>query len=127
MCGISGAINLQREVIPNLDRSLRVMNDLIKHRGPDGEGTWKHSKLHIWFAHRRLTIIDLVTGDQPMKDETGNVIIYNGEIYNYIELREELGKQNFRTASDTEVILRSYQKWGVDCVNHLRGMFAFAQ
>ena len=102
------------------------MNDLLRHRGPDGEGTWQHARRCAGFAHRRLSIIDLSTGDQPMTDPAGNWITYNGEIYNYIELREELGAANFKTTSDTEVILAAYRKWGADCVTHLRGMFAFA-
>src|SRR5262249_1450136 len=73
-----------------------------------------------------LSIIDLATGDQPMSDEAGNWLTFNGEIYNYLELRTILGAESFRTKSDTEVILRAYQKWGISCLEHLRGMFAFA-
>ena len=126
MCGIAGALNLSLAEIPRLPESLATMNRLISHRGPDGEGAWQHARRYVGFAHRRLSIIDLSTGDQPMTDPQGNWITYNGEIYNYIELREELGAANFRTTSDTEVILAAYRKWGTDCVNHLRGMFAFA-
>jgi asparagine synthase (glutamine-hydrolysing) len=126
MCGIAGALSLSTAEIPNLERRIEVMNDLLRHRGPDGEGTWHHARRCAGFAHRRLSIIDLSTGDQPMTDPAGNWITYNGEIYNYIELREELGAANFKTTSDTEVILAAYRKWGADCVNHLRGMFAFA-
>lgn len=126
MCGIAGAVKLKHEPIPGLERNLQVMNTLQQHRGPDGEGKWMHPNHHVGFAHRRLAIIDLVTGAQPMSDGAGNWVTYNGEIYNYIELRNELGLENFVTTSDTEVILRAYQKWGADCVNHLRGMFAFA-
>ncbi|KDC56809.1 hypothetical protein [Bordetella bronchiseptica] len=74
----------------------------------------------------RLSIIDLVSGAQPMRGNSGNVITYNGEIYNYIELRRELGEDSFETTSDTEVILRAYEKWGERCVDRLEGMFAFA-
>jgi asparagine synthase (glutamine-hydrolysing) len=102
------------------------MNTLQHHRGPDGEGIWQHPQGYVGFAHRRLSIIDLQTGGQPMSDGAGNWVTYNGEIYNYIELRAELGSENFVTSSDTEVILHAYRKWGVDCVNHFRGMFAFA-
>jgi asparagine synthase (glutamine-hydrolysing) len=77
-------------------------------------------------SHNRLSIIDLNTGSQPMTHPSGTVITYNGEVYNYIELREELGIGSFRTTSDTEVILAAYARWGEDCVDHLRGMFAFA-
>jgi asparagine synthase (glutamine-hydrolysing) len=126
MCGIAGALSLSLAEIPGLGQRLAAMNQLLKHRGPDGEGTWQHARRAAGFAHRRLSIIDLSTGDQPMTDRAGNWITYNGEIYNYRELRDELGAENFQTTSDTEVILQAYQKWGADCVNHLRGMFAFA-
>lgn len=106
---------------------LQVMNNLQAHRGPDGEGIWTHERGYVGFGHRRLTIIDLTpAAAQPMHSEAGLVITYNGEIYNYIELRQEIGVENFRTTSDTEVILRAYEKWGENCVDHLRGMFAFA-
>ena len=127
MCGIAGTISLTQTPIQDLDRKLSVMNDLIRHRGPDGEGIWHHPHVHVGFAHRRLTIIDLSdAANQPMKDKSGNWITYNGEVYNYKELRSELGVQNFTTNSDTEVILLAYQRWGPECVHHLRGMFAFA-
>ncbi len=126
MCGIAGALDLSLKPIPNLPQTLHVMNELQKHRGPDGKGIWQHDSQNVGFAHRRLSIIDLSTGEQPMKDQTGNWITYNGEIYNYLELRTELGPEHFVTTSDTEVILHAYGKWGVHCVDHLRGMFAFA-
>ena len=126
MCGIAGVLNLSLTEIPNLDRRLEAMNQLLRHRGPDGEGAWQHERRSVGLAHRRLSIIDLATGDQPMTDAAGNWITYNGEVYNYIELREELGAENFQTSSDTEVVLAAYRRWGKDCVTHLRGMFAFA-
>ncbi|MBI2809142.1 MAG: asparagine synthase (glutamine-hydrolyzing) [Planctomycetes bacterium] len=126
MCGIAGIINLQDRPVPNLERSLDLMNTLQKHRGPDGVGCWSHPAKLVGLAHRRLSIIDLGTGDQPMTDHAGNWLVFNGEIYNYRELRTELGEHNFRTTSDTEVILQSYLRWGPDCVKRLRGMFAFA-
>lgn len=126
MCGIAGILDLSSDLIPDLERRLCVMNQLIQHRGPDGEGTWVHPRGHAGFAHRRLSIIDIEHGSQPMRDEAGNWITFNGEIYNYIELRKEIGVDQFKTDSDTEVILRAYQKWGRACVDHLRGMFAFA-
>ncbi|HEV2415718.1 MAG TPA: asparagine synthase (glutamine-hydrolyzing) [Candidatus Dormibacteraeota bacterium] len=125
MCGIAGAIDVAGRPIPHLGRRLDVMNDLQAHRGPDGHATWKHDHEHVGFAHRRLAIIDLNTGDQPITDGHGSWISYNGEIYNYIELRAELGGA-FRTTSDTEVALRAYQKWGTDCLQKFRGMFAFS-
>jgi asparagine synthase (glutamine-hydrolysing) len=126
MCGIAGQLTLSGGPLPDLSQRLSLMNWLLRHRGPDGEGTWEHPSARVGFAHRRLSIIDLDTGAQPMRDPAGNWITYNGEIYNYVELRQELGEEQFRTTSDTEVILRAYEKWGSDCVTHLRGMFAFA-
>jgi asparagine synthase (glutamine-hydrolysing) len=127
MCGIAGMVSLDRSAIPYAARGTQVMNDLLRHRGPDGTGSWRHASGRAAFTHRRLSIIDLQTGDQPMTDRSGNWITYNGEIYNYVEHRSELGGlETFQTTSDTEVILRSYERHGVDCVAHLRGMFAFA-
>jgi asparagine synthase (glutamine-hydrolysing) len=126
MCGIAGLLSLDSGPIPHLAKTLAVMNRLQRHRGPDGEGTWLHSSGTVGFAHRRLSVIDLKTGQQPMHDRGGNWVTYNGEIYNYLELRDELGANLFTTASDTEVILHAYRKWGPDCGNQFRGMFAFA-
>ncbi len=126
MCGIAGILSLDRKEIEDIGYHLLIMNKLQEHRGPDGEGIWIHEKSFVGFGHKRLSIIDLKTGNQPMTDGEGNWITYNGEIYNYLELRKELGEKNFYTTSDTEIILRAYKKWGIDCVNHLRGMFAFA-
>lgn len=127
MCGIAGAIQLNNTKINNLQTILKVMNQLQLHRGPDSQQIWmREEKENIGFAHQRLSIIDLSTGNQPMTDIYGNTICYNGEIYNYIELKKELSEYTFRTESDTEVILAAYKKWGKDCLNHFRGMFAFA-
>jgi asparagine synthase (glutamine-hydrolysing) len=126
MCGIGGVINLKMEAIPNLAVSLNAINELQRHRGPDGQGVWVHSKEFVGFAHRRLQIIDLFMGSQPMCDDYGNWVTFNGEIYNYIELRNQLGLDNFRTTSDTEVILHAYRRWGDSFADHLYGMFAFA-
>jgi asparagine synthase (glutamine-hydrolysing) len=104
------------------------MNDLIAHRGPDGAGVWVDPAHAAGLAHRRLSIIDLTqTGAQPMAADNNTVITYNGEIYNYIELRQALkDKWTFKGASDTETILAAYQEYGAGCVDHLRGMFSFA-
>lgn len=126
MCGIAGCIDLFGEKVPSLNRRLSVMNDLQSHRGPDGQGIWSHPDQQVGFAHRRLSIIDLDTGSQPMRDKGDNWLTYNGEIYNYLELRDKLGAADFQTQSDTEVILQAYRKWGDSCVDHFRGMFAFA-
>ena len=126
MCGIAGIYDLRGHPVRDLPSELAAMSHLIRHRGPDGHATWHGPADRVGFAHRRLEIIDLVSGDQPMTDAAGDWITYNGEIYNYVELREELGAHNFRTTSDTEVILAAYRRWGPDCLDHLRGMFAFA-
>ena len=127
MCGIAGLLNLSIQPISNPARRLDAMNELQSHRGPDGVGVWVHPNQHLGLAHRRLSIIDLTSsGYQPMNDRSGNWIVCNGEIYNYLELRNELGAEKFISTSDTEVILFAYRKWGTDCVNHLRGMFSFA-
>ncbi len=128
MCGIAGAVSLGRRPIRRLDRALEVMNSLIAHRGPDGDGVWVADGDVVGLAHRRLAIIDLSpTGRQPMLAPNGSVISFNGEVYNYLELMEELrGGWEFRSTSDTETVLASYAKWGVECLEHLRGMFAFA-
>src|SRR5262249_29358384 len=123
MCGIGAIVSLRGEPVPALERRLTHMNELLRHRGPDGEGMWLHDRRHTGFAHRRLAIIDLQTGDQPMTDERGNWITYNGEVYNYVELRDELGLDVFRTTSDVEVVLRAYDRWGTRSLDRLRGMF----
>ena len=127
MCGISGIVASEPKGVETLKAYLKVMNTLQAHRGPDDEGIWVDEQGKSGFGHRRLTIIDLSdAAAQPMLSDSGLVITYNGEIYNYKELRLELGVEAFRTVSDTEVILRAYEKWGEGCVDHFRGMFAFA-
>ncbi len=126
MCGISGIMSSEVMNPDILREWLQGMNFLQAHRGPDGVGIWIHESSRLGFGHVRLKIIDLATGAQPMRSDAGLMITYNGEIYNYQELRKELGQETFRTNSDTEVILRAYERWGEDCVDHLRGMFAFA-
>ena len=126
MCGIAGWIDLAETRAPNKGL-VKAMADAIRHRGPDGEGF--HFEPGVALAHRRLAIIDLNTGQQPMYTEGGRIaIVFNGEIYNYRELQEELrGKGHvFATRSDTEVILRAWLEWGEGCTLHLHGMFAFA-
>ncbi len=109
------------------------MADAIAHRGPDGEGFFETVALNdacrIGLAHRRLAIIDLATGQQPMCNEDGSVqIVFNGEVYNFQELRQELMARGhlFRTRSDTETVVHAYEEWGPECVSRFRGMFAFA-
>lgn len=102
------------------------MLSALAHRGPDGEGVWSADGVHL--GHRRLSIIDVENGAQPMVGDTGCVITFNGEIYNFVELRDELeaGGASFRTASDTEVLLKLYEAHGEACLGRLVGMFAFA-
>lgn len=128
MCGIVGAVSLKREPVPRLDGVLDAMGHLIAHRGPDGKGVWKAPDNICGLGHRRLAVIDLSpSGHQPMTAPNKTVITYNGEIYNYIELMRELGDSwSFRSRSDTETILAAYARWGASCLDHLRGMFAFA-
>ncbi|AHB47211.1 asparagine synthase [Hyphomicrobium nitrativorans NL23] len=128
MCGIAGCVSLDGQPVRDLGRRLGAMSRLIEHRGPDGHGMWLNAADSCGLAHRRLAIIDLSpTGHQPMAGPNGSVITYNGEIYNYVELMDQLQDGwTFRSASDTETILAAYEKWGIDCLTHLRGMFAFA-
>src|SRR3954452_15914426 len=129
MCGIFGWVLAGSR--QNYD-ALVSMTDLMAHRGPDGSGYWlgnSANMLHqIGLGHRRLSIIDIQGGAQPMwsADRT-IVLVFNGEIYNYIELRKELTDlgHTFRTSSDTEVVIEAYRAWGPGAVTRFRGMFAF--
>lgn len=126
MCGIAGWFDTKGE--RTADRALvKAMSDAISHRGPDGEGFFFAPGLG--FGHRRLAVIDLVTGDQPMFSTDGSIcLIFNGEIFNFKAVRQELeGKgHRFVTQSDTEVVVNAWSEWGRDCVSHLTGQFAFA-
>src|SRR4051794_21786385 len=128
MCGIAGIMAIDGMPIRDVDASLAVLSRLIAHRGPDGRGEWSSPKRHIGLAHRRLAIIDLsAAAHQPMTAPGPTVISYNGEIYNYLEIRESLAAHwDFRSASDTECILAAYDRHGTECLERLRGMFAFA-
>jgi len=130
MCGISGIINKKATSRNLLEREIKKMNSLIIHRGPDDEGYYFGN--NFAFGHRRLAILDLSkAGRQPMKYKGKNgeyIIVYNGEIYNFLELKEELIRKGykFKTNTDTEVILASYDWWGENCVSRFNGMWAFA-
>jgi asparagine synthase (glutamine-hydrolysing) len=125
MCGISGIFD--QSGAPT-DKALLVrMTDALVHRGPDGVGYFLHDEVGL--GHRRLSIIDVEGGAQPISNEDGSVqVVFNGEIYNFIELRKELVSFGhvFKTRSDTEVIVHAYEQWGADLVHRLNGMFAFA-
>ncbi|MFL6843817.1 MAG: XrtA/PEP-CTERM system amidotransferase [Allosphingosinicella sp.] len=126
MCGIAGLFHpdVPKPVDP---KRIRAMADSLAHRGPDGSGVW--TAPGVGLGHRRLSIIDLATGDQPMRSADGKLALsYNGEIYNFREVRgqlEALGHK-FRTESDTEVVLAGWRQWGPDCLRRFNGMFAFA-
>ena len=125
MCGIVGFIDKKHP--DEKKQIIKKMADRIAHRGPDGEGYYVDDNIAL--GHRRLSIIDLSTGDQPIYNEDKTkVIVFNGEIYNYIELRNELKKKNhkFTTNGDTEVLIHGYEEWGDALPKKLRGMFAFA-
>lgn len=124
MCGIAGFVD---KTIKNKKKVIKDMAERIKYRGPDGEGYFIDDEVAL--AHRRLAIIDLSSGGQPQYNEDNSlVIVFNGEIYNFVELKEELIKagHKFRNKSDTEVIIHGYEEWGTEVTKHLRGMFAFA-
>src|SRR5579864_7231494 len=126
MCGIAGVVRFgtDAQVDPAV---LRRMCAAIVHRGPDDEGIYFQGRVGL--GVRRLGIIDLTTGHQPISNEDGTLwIVFNGEIYNHLTLREQLMARGhrYRTNSDTETIVHLYEEYGPNCVDHLRGMFAFA-
>src|SRR5215469_7587408 len=127
MCGIIGIASS----VPIPDRTwLATGRDTMRHRGPDGCGEWWAADGRAGLGHRRLAIIDLSSaGDQPMTDVQGDLhVAFNGEIYNFRDLRRELTAKGytFRSNSDTEVVLAAYREWGTECLAHLNGMFALA-
>ena len=128
MCGIAGIVSLSSAPISKPLASVAVMNRLLVHRGPDDQGMWTNRTETVALGHRRLSIIDLsAAARQPMAGPSGTMLTYNGEIYNYKELRRTFGKDYlFRTQSDTESILATYEALGTNCLEHFRGMFAFA-
>src|SRR5919205_2210391 len=129
MCGITGWVDFERNLTAE-QSTVQAMTDTMACRGPDAEGLWIAP--HAALGHRRLAVIDLEGGRQPMLAEENRrilaVLTYSGEVYNFRELRAELAAQghHFRTYSDTEVVLRAYLEWGEDFVNRLNGMYAFA-
>ncbi len=131
MCGIAGLATLttQSSPVPLVERA-RVMAACLAHRGPDDAGAWESADGRVALAHRRLSIVDLSPlGHNPMPWDNGRLhITFNGEIYNFLELRAELeaAGHRFRSQTDTEVVLAAYDQWGLDCVERFAGMFAFA-
>ena len=126
MCGIAGIVSAT-ELAPGDGDRVASMRDVLLHRGPDAAGLFEDA--HAALGHRRLSIVDLAAGRQPLSNERGTVwISFNGEIYNHAALRPELEGHGhvYRTRSDTEAIVHAYEQWGDDCVRRLRGMFAFA-
>ncbi len=129
MCGINGIVlsrTSQREINASV---LERMRDVITHRGPDDAGMFIDSRARVGFGHRRLSIVDVKAGHQPMTNEDDSLqIIFNGEIYNHATFRQSLETRGhvYKTHCDTETILHLYEEYGQACVNHLRGMFAFA-
>src|SRR5262249_5605184 len=126
MCGIAGIYNADA-AMPIAESILHRMTAALAHRGPDGDGF--HIESGVGLGHRRLAIIDLAGGQQPMFNADGSlVIVFNGEIYNHLTLRCDLERQGhiFRTHSDTEAIIHAWESWGIGCLERLSGMFAFA-
>jgi len=131
MCGIFGLLS-QSLTKEHIESKLKVMSKILEHRGPDGNGIWVDdnlSNLNVGLGQNRLSIIDLTDrAKQPMSLSERFVITFNGEIYNYIELKEKLIQSgiNFKSNSDTEVLLHMYAQYGEDCLDQIDGMFAFA-
>src|SRR5438093_13404527 len=126
MCGIAGFIDAQHSSV-TAQRLIESMCMVIRHRGPDDQGVWVGDGVAL--GMRRLAIIDLAGGHQPIFNEDQSIlVVFNGEIYNYRELQKELVERghHFRTKSDTETIVHAYEEYGDDCVKHLCGMFTFA-
>ena len=130
MCGITGYIDLDPNVSPTDSGDIDMMINSLIHRGPDDKGVWMDPDLGIAMGHTRLSIQDLSdAGHQPMKSSSGQyIIVFNGEIYNYLEIKRELEKKgvSFRTKSDTEVLLNFLIENGTEKLNNLLGMFAFS-
>src|SRR5208282_790229 len=125
MCGIAGILEFGRDARANA-AALREMCSVISHRGPDDDGFYTDGAVGI--GMRRLSIVDVAGGHQPLSNEDGSLwIVFNGEIYNHADLRHQLISRGhtYRTHSDTESIVHLYEEYGQDCVQHLRGMFAF--
>ena len=128
MCGIAGVFEYGTASGQVSSDVVVAMRDTLIHRGPDGEGLYLSEDRRVGLGHRRLAIVDIAGGAQPMTGRDGSVLVFNGEIYNYPAIRRQLEADGvqFRTTCDTEVILHLYERFGLTCVDHLEGMFAFA-
>ncbi|MBV9579464.1 MAG: asparagine synthase (glutamine-hydrolyzing), partial [Chloroflexi bacterium] len=129
MCGICGIANLSPSADAVSPSRLQAMADTLRHRGPDADGYFVSDDQRLGLGFRRLSIVDLATGDQPMANEDESLwLVFNGEIYNHADHRPGLESRGhrFRSRCDAEVILHLYEEYGPDCIQHLRGMFAFA-
>ncbi len=129
MCGIAGIVRLGKSAPPPRAEEARAMAERLRHRGPDARTAWASPSGRCALGHARLRVIDLATGDQPMSNEDHSVqVVFNGEIYNFGELRADLVRagHRFRTRSDTEVLVHGYEEWVDDLPDHVDGMFAFA-
>lgn len=128
MCGIAGVVLNKAGSVPTNQIGVEMLKALI-HRGPDGRGEWTSEQENVWLGHRRLAIIDPEGGKQPLSNEDGTIwITFNGCIYNYLELAQNLRSKGhrFRTYTDTEVIVHAYEEFGIECVKYFIGMFSFA-
>src|SRR5262245_39244190 len=124
MCGIAGIFHADNTAVD--EALLKRMCNSLSHRGPDGDGVFVDQHHHVGLGHRRLSIVDLATGGQPMSSEDQQIwLIFNGEIYNYPDLKQELKAKgyHFRTTSDTEVIIHMYREHGDACFARLNGIF----
>ncbi|MGC3973128.1 MAG: asparagine synthase (glutamine-hydrolyzing) [Nitrospira sp.] len=127
MCGICGVVS--QDAGQSLSETAGRMIRALRHRGPDGSGLWHDRTGAVALGHARLAVIDPARGQQPMRSsDDRHVLVYNGEVYNFLSLRDELERagKRFRTHCDSEVLLESYNYWGEACLSRLRGMFAFA-
>lgn len=130
MCGLAGYLRLTGCPLPFTTDVIHDLHESLRHRGPNGYGTWVSEKAHIALVHRRLSIIDLSdAGSQPMMDQERQIVlVFNGEIYNYQTLRAQLRDlgHTFVSSTDTEVVIEAFKQWGIDCIQRFDGMFAFA-
>jgi asparagine synthase (glutamine-hydrolysing) len=126
MCGINGIFNFSNNQIGNQLSNINLMNEKIRHRGPDGNGTWYDHDHSIYLGHQRLSIIDLSdNARQPMASNNQNILTYNGEIFNYNELKNNLKSYKFNSTSDTELLIAMYDRYKDKCLNYFNGQFSF--